>query len=67
MLISASSEEVSMESSLFPAVPCTICAKPVDLTVDLCADENGSAVHEKCYIKHITGSYGNSRASVMAN
>jgi len=56
-----------MESSLFPAVPCTICAKPVDLTVDLCADENGSAVHEKCYIKRIAGSYGNSRASVMAN
>jgi hypothetical protein len=34
----------------FPEIPCTICAKPIDLTVDLHADENGKAVHETCYV-----------------
>lgn len=28
----------------FPEIPCTICAKPVDLETDLTADENGNAV-----------------------
>jgi hypothetical protein len=37
----------------FPEIPCKICSKPVDLTVDLYADENGKAVHEDCYVKHI--------------
>ena len=37
-------------------VPCGICTKPVDLTVDLCADENGSAVHADCYVKRIKAS-----------
>jgi hypothetical protein len=40
----------------FPEIPCTICARSVDLTVDLCADENGKTVHEECYVKHITSS-----------
>jgi hypothetical protein len=31
-------------------VPCQVCSKPVDLAVDLHADENGQAVHEACYI-----------------
>jgi hypothetical protein len=29
----------------FQEIPCTICSKPVDLTVDLYANENGKAVH----------------------
>jgi len=37
----------------FPEIPCTICRKPVDLTVDLCADEYGKSIHEDCYVKHI--------------
>ena len=37
----------------FPGIPCTLCSKPVDLTVDLFADENGGAVHEQCYVKRI--------------
>jgi hypothetical protein len=26
----------------------------VDLNTDLCADENGKAVHEECYVKRVT-------------
>jgi len=37
-----------------PAIPCAICAKSLDLRADLCADENGKAVHEECYVKRIT-------------
>jgi hypothetical protein len=38
----------------FQEVSCKICAKPVDLTVDLYADENGKSIHEECYVKRIT-------------
>lgn len=38
----------------FQEIPCTVCRKPVDLTVDLNADENGKAVHEECYVKQFT-------------
>jgi hypothetical protein len=34
----------------FPEIPCTVCRKPVDLSVDLYADEHGKAVHENCYV-----------------
>jgi len=37
----------------FPETPCTICSKPVDLTVDLCADEHGKSIHEDCYVKRL--------------
>jgi hypothetical protein len=37
----------------FPEIPCTICNKPVDLTVDLFADEHGKSIHEDCYVKHL--------------
>ncbi|MGA2391511.1 MAG: hypothetical protein ABSF97_21320 [Candidatus Sulfotelmatobacter sp.] len=37
----------------FP-MSCKICCKPVDLTVDLYADENGKIVHEVCYMQRIT-------------
>jgi hypothetical protein len=35
-------------------IPCTICARAIDLEVDLIADENGKAVHERCYVQRIT-------------
>jgi hypothetical protein len=35
-------------------ISCALCSKPVDLRVDLSADENGNAVHEDCYFKRIT-------------
>jgi hypothetical protein len=40
----------------FLEIPCKICAQPVDLTVDLSADENGKAVHEDCYVKRLMSS-----------
>jgi len=51
----------------FLEIPCTICAKPVDLTVDLYADENGKSVHEHCYVKYVTSSRRNSPVPVMAD
>ncbi len=41
----------------FPEIPCTICSKPLDLRVDLSADEKGKAVHEECYVQRITSSH----------
>jgi hypothetical protein len=49
-----------------PEIPCTICAKPVDLRVDLSADENGKTVHENCYVQRITNHRGNVPATVVA-
>jgi hypothetical protein len=43
-----------MKSRPFPEIPCVICSKPVDLSADLSADENGKAVHTECYVKRIT-------------
>jgi hypothetical protein len=40
-------------------IPCVLCSKPVDLTVDLYADESGKAVHSNCYVQHITNSRSN--------
>ena len=37
-----------MASRPFPEIPCIVCSKPVNLGIDLCADENGKAVHEEC-------------------
>ena len=51
----------------FPEVDCTICAKPVDLSMELCADEYGKAVHEDCYVKHITGFPNNPADSMTAD
>jgi hypothetical protein len=42
-----------MKSRPFPEIPCLICSKPVDLIVDLSADENGKAVHTECYVRRI--------------
>jgi hypothetical protein len=40
----------------FPEIPCALCNKAVDLSADLHADENGKAVHEDCYVRHVTSS-----------
>jgi hypothetical protein len=50
-----------------PEITCTICAKPVDLSIEMCADEHGKAVHEDCYVKHVTSSRSNPLATVMAD
>lgn len=38
---------------------CAICSKAVSLSADLTADENGKAVHEECYVNHVTSSHRN--------
>ena len=50
-----------------PEIPCTICGKPLDLTVDLNADENGKAVHAHCYVRHITSPRIHPPAALMAD
>jgi|SRR5580658_6389992 hypothetical protein len=46
-------KEALLKSCPFPEILCVICSKPVDLSADLPADENGKAVHAKCYVKRI--------------
>jgi hypothetical protein len=42
--------EQDLKSANANFVPCVICGKPVEL--ERCkTDENGKAVHEKCYLK----------------
>jgi hypothetical protein len=38
-----------------PEIPCKICSRPVDLTIDLYAEEHGKPVHEDCYVKSLIG------------
>jgi len=49
-------KEAFMGRSPFLEIHCTLCNSSVDLRVDLCADENGKAVHEECYVKKVTSS-----------
>jgi hypothetical protein len=56
-----------MGGHTFPEIPRTICANPAALSVDLCADEDGKAVHEGCYVKEVTSSRSNPPATVMAD
>lgn len=51
----------------FPDIPCNLCGKPVDLSADRSADENGKAVHEECYVKHITSSRSQMHDTVTAD
>jgi hypothetical protein len=46
----------------FPEISCLLCSKPVDLKVDLSADENGKAVHTECYVQRITNPQGSPSA-----
>jgi hypothetical protein len=43
-----------MDSRSFPEMCCVLCGRRVDLRTDLCADENGKAIHEDGYVKHLT-------------
>jgi hypothetical protein len=47
----------------FSETPCALCRKPLDLQTDLCADENGKAVHEDCYVSRLISSHSNQKAS----
>jgi len=40
----------------FAELPSKICSKPIDLSVDPCVDETGSAVHFTYYVKSIADS-----------
>ena len=42
-----------MGGHTFPELHCTICFDPVDLSIDLCADETGQPVHEGCYVSRL--------------
>jgi hypothetical protein len=53
-----------MGSRPFPEIPCIVCSKQVNLGIDLCADENGKAVHEQCYVQQVTSSSSNPAARV---
>jgi hypothetical protein len=33
---------------------CRICSKPLHLETDTRTDEEGKAVHEECYVRHVT-------------
>ena len=50
-----------------PKAHCIICSQPVDLQIDLSADENGKAVHEDCYVNRITSSSSNPSSTLMAS
>jgi hypothetical protein len=51
----------------FPDIPCVICSQPLNLRIDLFADENGKAVHEDCYVERIMSSSRNLASTVMAD
>jgi hypothetical protein len=46
----------------FQEISCILCSKPVDLKVDLSADENGKAVHTECYVQRIMKPQGSPAA-----
>jgi len=56
-----------MKSRPFPEIPCVMCSKPVDLSADLSADENGKAVHTECYVKRIATPQGDPSIAMMAD
>jgi hypothetical protein len=56
-----------MHTHLFQEIPCIICRQPLNLRIDLSADENGKAVHEDCYVNRITSSSSNLASTVMAD
>jgi hypothetical protein len=45
-----------MENRHVPQIFCIICSQPLDLAVDLNADENGHAVHQNCYLSRLKNS-----------
>ena len=51
-----------MGGPTYPEISCAICNKPVDLSVDLNANEKGEALHEECYVKHVMTARHNGRS-----
>jgi hypothetical protein len=45
-----------------PEISCILCGNPVDVRVDLYADENGNALHAECYLQRITDPQGSPSA-----
>jgi hypothetical protein len=37
------------------AVRCVLCNRSANPTIDLCFNQDGKAVHEKCYFNHTIG------------
>lgn len=35
---------------------CPICKKPINLSRDFCADEDGKSLHESCYVQQVMSS-----------
>jgi hypothetical protein len=56
-----------MKSRPFPEIPCVICSKPVDLSVDLSADETGKAVHTECYVKRVATPQSGTSIAMIAD
>jgi hypothetical protein len=56
-----------MESHPFPTMLCILCSEAVNLQIDLCADEHGKSLHEQCYLKRITNSFGNPLTSAIGD
>ena len=54
-----------MGGHTFPGIHCQLCNTPVDLAVDLNADESGSAVHEDCYVKRLSSERSNSPSAAI--
>ena len=46
-----------MRSHSFPEISCIICSEPLDLSLDLSADENGKAVHQDCYVNRLVAAH----------
>jgi len=55
-----------MSSRPFPEIPCALLQEAVNLGSDLCADENGKAVHEECHVRPVRSS-SNPAAAIMTN
>jgi hypothetical protein len=40
-----------MNDEEFSRIRCNLCGKPLSLTSDTVADEDGKPVHESCYVR----------------
>jgi hypothetical protein len=45
-----------MYTAVKPHILCRICGKPLNLTSDVVADEDGKPVHECCYVSRTLSS-----------
>jgi hypothetical protein len=53
-LVHAVSDLLEDKKELKELFTCRICNKPLQLETDTRTDEDGKAVHEECYVKHLT-------------